>query len=74
MLLIGDAYAAFVEESAVVGVARSPVNAYSRAWQITGSVIAIDAAALVYWVQTRKRRRANQSPWTFDMAGGEIES
>lgn len=73
MMLIGDAYAAFAEESSFVATAVARPNPYARAWNITGVVAAIDTAALVYWVQTRRRRRAEKAAkWAFEQAGGEV--
>jgi len=65
MVLIGDALAAFSEESAQAirgQVAAS--SSYVRAWGITATVIAIDTVAVLYYWQTSKaRRRRQQTTW-----------
>jgi hypothetical protein len=64
LALIGDAAAAFSEESALLGSAIS-TGRYLKAWAITGAVVAFDAAVLVYWMHARRRRRnASAQMWS----------
>ena len=73
MLLIGDAAAAFAEESALLGTGGTQVR-YAKAWGVTAAVVLVDAAVLVYYIQTRRRRAALAAGgWNYAMTGGEIE-
>jgi hypothetical protein len=66
LALIGDAAAAFAEESALLGSAATG-SRYLRAWSITGVVVALDAAVLVYWLHSRRRRAIAHNLWSMDM-------
>ncbi len=64
MVLIGDALAAFTEESTQAIRGQVAQASYVRAWGITATVVAIDAIALVYYWQTNKARRLRrQATW-----------
>ena len=69
LVLIGDALAAFSEESAQAIRGQVAEASYVRAWGITATVVAIDAVALMYYWQTtkaRRRRRGQQTAWASD--------
>ena len=60
--LLNDTAARFINESASLGIADLAMNSRSRAWVITGAVIAIDALFLGYWLG-RRRDPVGNRPW-----------
>lgn len=57
-VLLNDAIAAFTRESASLSVVQLPNHSASRAWLVTGAVVAADLLLVGYWYQNRRRQKA----------------
>lgn len=60
-LLLNDAIAAFTRDSASLSAVQMPVHSATRAWLVTGAVVAADLLLVGCWYRNRRQQKSVRS-------------